>query len=150
MNAAAGADAGDLFFERLTSLCGEAFEGGSSFPETGPFAGKRLVAEVAECGDAEIRIPFAVGDDRSRTWIIRRTHDGLLLKHDHRHEDGTPDEITMYGGFAAPTGTQYAQSFAADEHTKQLIPEASTTSRARIVRSSAPCRTTAPLILPSR
>jgi hypothetical protein len=24
--------------------------------------------------------------------------EGLQLKHDHRHEDGTPDEVTMYGG----------------------------------------------------
>ena len=40
-----------------------------------------------------------VGEDRSRTWIVSVLSDGRLrLKHDHRHEDGEPDAITMYGG----------------------------------------------------
>jgi hypothetical protein len=48
------------------------------------------------------------------------------LKHDHRHEDGTPDEVTMYGGMAMAGGTPLSLSFAADDHTAKLIPAAKT------------------------
>lgn len=119
-------DTRDTFFARLSALCGEAFEGYSNFPEDGPFAGKLLRAEIAECGENEIRIPFAVGEDRSRTWIVSRGDRGLLLKHDHRREDGKPDEITMYGGWATVQGSGRAQSFEADDHTRELIPDAAT------------------------
>ena len=94
------------------------------------FAGKLLVAEVATCSENEIRVPFAVGEDRSRTWIFTLSQSELhgervLLKHDHRHEDGTPDEITMYGGWSAG-GTAWSQAFPADEQTSELIPAAAT------------------------
>ncbi len=116
------------FFDNIASLCGAVFEGYSSFPSDPEhsFAGKLLVATVASCTDDEIRIPFWVGENRSRTWILTRTSNGLLLKHDHRHEDGTPDEITMYGGWATTEGSPTSQSFPADVHTQELIPEAST------------------------
>lgn len=121
-------DPRDRFFETLTALCGTRFEGERHFPTDtqDDFSGKRLVAEVASCSDREIRVPFVVGEDRSRTWIFTRTGDGLELKHDHRHADGTPDEITMYGGMATEGGTAQSQSFAADAHTAQLIPAAAT------------------------
>lgn len=120
------ADSREAFFDGLSALCGVRFEGSSSFPEDGPFAGKLLRAVIDQCGDDEIRIPFSVGEDRSRTWIVTRSARGLLLKHDHRHADGTPDEVTMYGGWAMDGGSALAQSFAADEHTRELIPEAAT------------------------
>ena len=53
---------------------------------------------VRECGADVIRVPFHVGDDHSRTWVISRTENGLRLKHDHRHEDGSEDAVTQYGG----------------------------------------------------
>ena len=126
--AGAPSEAGSEFFERLRGLCGASFEGYSSFPPDPehPFAGRRLVATVATCTETEIRIPFSVGEDRSRTWILARSERGLLLKHDHRHEDGTPDEVTMYGGWATGGGSALSQSFAADEHTRALLPEAAT------------------------
>lgn len=121
-------DAQDAFFERMAGLCGSIFEGYSSFPPDPDhdFAGKLLIATVATCSDNEIRVPFVVGEDRSRTWILTRSEQGLLLKHDHRHEDGTPDEVTMYGGWATDDGAAWLQSFAADEHTQALLPEAAT------------------------
>lgn len=121
-------DARNQFFSNLKGLCGARFEGKMTFPADSQhdFAGKLLVAHVASCGDEEIRVPFLVGEDRSRTWIFTRTADGLQLKHDHRHADGTPDEVTMYGGMASGTGTPLAQSFAADAHTAKLIPAAAT------------------------
>jgi hypothetical protein len=124
----AQADARDQFFATLTRLCGARFEGAMTFPAdpAHDFAGKRLVASLASCADSEIRVPFQVGEDRSRTWIITRTTSGLQLKHDHRHADGTPDSVTMYGGKATATGTALAQSFPADAHTAALIPAAVT------------------------
>jgi hypothetical protein len=70
---------------------------------------------VRGCADpAELRIPFHVGDDHSRTWVLTRTGNGLRLKHDHRHEDGSPDAITLYGGDSTPPGTAERQQFPAD------------------------------------
>ena len=118
----------ELYFARIKSLCGARYEGQSVFPEDpgDGFRDKLLVAVVQTCNADEIRIPFIVGDDHSRTWILKKTAEGLQFKHDHRHEDGTPDKITLYGGTATGSGTQQAQSFPAYDYTATLIPEAST------------------------
>jgi len=118
------------FFTTMQSLCGKTFVGKTVYPEdpNHDFANKKLVATVDECSDRVVRIPFSVGEDHSRTWIIRPTYQGLLFKHDHRHEDGTPDRITNYGGYSgsykdeAVTGTK--QFFHADDFTANLIPDA--------------------------
>jgi hypothetical protein len=81
---------------------------------------------VRHCSPNEIRIPFYVGDDRSRTWVITRTAQGLVLKHDHLHEDGTPDRITQYGGRTRSPGSTVFQDFHADSATAALIPAART------------------------
>jgi hypothetical protein len=122
----AESDAQAAFFEQIRARCGSRFEGQSSFPEDPgeAFRDKTLIAAIETCGEHQIRIPFHVGEDRSRTWILTRTDQGLQLKHDHRHADGTPDEVTMYGGTAQTPGTALAQSFPADEHTANLIPDA--------------------------
>lgn len=118
----------EQFFASLKSLCGAHFEGAMTFPADGrdDFTGKLLVADFASCSDDEVRVPFLVGEDRSRTWIFARSAEGLQLKHDHRHPDGTPDAVTMYGGMAQGTGSQWTQSFAADAYTAKLIPAAIT------------------------
>jgi hypothetical protein len=67
-----------------------------------------------------------VGEDRSRTWILSRTDAGLRLKHDHRHEDGSEDPITQYGGDTAGPGSAERQEFRADSLTATLIPAAAT------------------------
>ncbi|MGI8611995.1 MAG: hypothetical protein ACR2KH_06990 [Sphingomicrobium sp.] len=104
------------FLARLAALCGKAFAGRlvTSDPADAEMAGKPLVMHVARCGPNEVRIPFHVGDDRSRTWIISRTPSGLRLKHDHRHKDGAPDAVTMYGGHTAGLGTATRQEFPVD------------------------------------
>ena len=58
---------------------------------------------------AELRVPFHVGDNL-RTWILTRTDSGLRLKHDHRHEDGSDDPVTMYGSDTATPGTAARQN----------------------------------------
>lgn len=116
------------FFDNLTLLCGKTFEGkivADQPPPAAddPFVGKRLIMHVRDCTSDEIHIPFLVGEDRSRTWIITRTKSGLRLKHDHRHEDGTPDELTMYGGDTLLSGTETRQSFPSDAQTVTLFTE---------------------------
>lgn len=116
------------FFNQLSKLCGKSFRGKAVFPADGkdPFAGQELTMHVRECSDQVIRIPFHVGEDKSRTWVISQMEEGLQLKHDHRHEDGTPDEVTMYGGIALDTQDASTMRFPADAFTAQLIPAAST------------------------
>lgn len=112
------------FFARLSSLCGKAFEGRiASLPVEADrdFAGKRLVMHVRDCSTDEIRIPFHVGSNRSRTWVVTRTASGLRLKHDHRHEDGSEDKLTRYGGDSAGPGTRARQEFPADPFTRDLF-----------------------------
>ncbi|MEO6519880.1 MAG: hypothetical protein ABIO17_12960, partial [Pseudoxanthomonas sp.] len=70
--------------------------------------------QVRECSEDELRIPFHVGDDHSRTWVITRQGSGLRLKHDHRHADGSPDATTMYGGDTRDGGTAQRQQFPVD------------------------------------
>jgi hypothetical protein len=120
--------AADAFWTRLEALCGGAFAGKVVEAPAGDttFADKRLVMHVRECTPSRIRIPFHVGDDRSRTWVIARVGTGLRLKHDHRHQDGSADARTDYGGDTADAGTAGKQEFPADRHTSSLIPEAKT------------------------
>jgi hypothetical protein len=118
----------EAFWSALRTLCDGAFAGTvveSSPPDTS-FAGRRLVMHVRECADDTIRIPFHVGEDRSRTWVLTRTADGLRLKHDHRHEDGSEDALTQYGGDTVEPGTAERQEFAADSATAAMLPVAAT------------------------
>ena len=114
------------FFDHLQTLCGSRFEGQSNFPaDPGEaFRDKLLLAIFESCSQREIRIPFHVGEDQSRTWVLTQVATGLKLKHDHRHPDGTPDEITLYGGTTQAPGSELSQSFPADPYTAKLIPDA--------------------------
>lgn len=116
------------FMESISDYCGNSYRGTVVFPSDGtdPFEGQELVMHVQTCADSVVMIPFTVGEDKSRTWMIRKTAEGLQLKHDHRHKDGTPDEVTMYGGISISPEASLKQQFPADAHTAQLIPAAST------------------------
>ncbi len=80
-----------------------------------------LVMHVRRCDDTRLEIPFHIGDDRSRTWVLTRTATGLRLQHDHRHEDGSPDVMTLYGGQTTSEGTEMTQEFPADDYSKELF-----------------------------
>jgi hypothetical protein len=113
----------DEYWDNLASLCGKAFAGELKEHPAGEegFVGQALVMHVRDCSPERIRIPFMVGDDRSRTWVLTRRDDRIELKHDHRHEDGTPEESTMYGGTSTNEGRANEQYFSADEQTRQVI-----------------------------
>jgi hypothetical protein len=64
----------DDFLARLNALCGQRFEGRVVTTDAADarFASERLVMQVRDCSPDEVRIPFAVGSDRSRTWVVTR------------------------------------------------------------------------------
>jgi hypothetical protein len=121
----------DEFLAALAQHCGQAFEGrivaNSPAPAADappdPFEGKALVMHVRGCDDPtrELRVPFHVGDNHSRTWILTRTGSGLRLKHDHRHEDGSDDAVTMYGGDTTTPGTAQRQEFPVDQESIDMF-----------------------------
>jgi hypothetical protein len=117
------AEPADLFFARLSKLCGKAFEGKmvTNDPADAGMAGQRLVMHVRECSTDSIRIPFHVGENRSRTWVVTRTAGGLRLKHDHRHKDGSEDRLTQYGGDTIRPGSTMRQEFPADAFSKDMF-----------------------------
>lgn len=121
---AAAATPADAFFERLKSLCGQSFRGqvavGDAVDDS--FRKAQMVMTVARCDEREIRIPFWVGEDHSRTWVITRLDDGRLrLKHDHRHPDGVEDALSQYGGETAEPGTADLQRFPVDAESRALF-----------------------------
>lgn len=125
------ADPQTAFWANLRAYCGKAYAGTLASDEAADadFNGRAMMMHVRSCTDSEIRIPFHVGPkdtdgtgdgagdgkwDRSRTWVITRTPAGLRLKHDHRHEDGSEDRLTQYGGDTASPGSATAQAFPVD------------------------------------
>jgi hypothetical protein len=117
----------DPFWAALQPLCGKAFEGRiveGTEPSDEAIRKERVLMHVRTCTPAELRIPFHVGADRSRTWVITPTPQGLRLKHDHRHQDGSEDRITQYGGDTRGTQPVLRREFFADAHTAALIPAA--------------------------
>lgn len=116
-------DSHDQFFNNIKQYCGKAFEGKVTVDnaKSDSFANKKLIMHVRKCSDSQLQVPFHVGEDASRTWLITKTGSGLSLKHDHRHKDGTSDESTMYGGHTLDAGWAEAQSFPADQYSKELF-----------------------------
>jgi hypothetical protein len=114
--------ADENLFATLQDYCGQAFEGRvtSDDPRDADWSGQTLTMHVRECSDDVIRIPLHVGEDRSRTWVLSRTEDGYRLKHDHRHEDGSEDVLTQYGGDSS-TVTAARIEFPADEFSRDLF-----------------------------
>ncbi|MCT6700512.1 hypothetical protein [Rheinheimera sp. 4Y26] len=117
------ATAQQQFFQHLSGLCGKAFAGkvvkGNASDDK--MRSQQLVMHVRECSNTEIKVPFYVGEDRSRTWVISKIDSGLRLKHDHRHKDGSSDKVTMYGGDTQSAGTATQQLFPADQYSKDMF-----------------------------
>ena len=118
----------EVFWQRIESLCGHAYAGRVAESSPGDSIMRRspIAVHIRSCSPTEIRMPLHVGTDRSRTWVLTRTSDGLRLTHDHRHEDGSADAITGYGGATRDAGSSSRQEFFADARTASLIPAART------------------------
>jgi hypothetical protein len=115
------------FWNNLKNHCGNSYEGTVlEAPENDSFRGNKLIMHIRSCNDNTLKIPFFVGEDKSRTWILKLQNDRIQLKHDHRHQDGTPDKVTQYGGTTTNSGMANIQFFPADQETADLISYAST------------------------
>jgi hypothetical protein len=109
----------DAFWRNLQALCPAAAEGElvrAPEGDTQIDGAAGLVVHFWECGDAELRFPLHVGENRSRTWVFIRHADHLELRHDHRHEDGTEEDEpdTWYGATTVDEGTANRQEFVFD------------------------------------
>ena len=115
----------DAFFNAISELCGNAYSGTVTVDNdpSDSFTNKKLIMHVRRCDETQLQIPFHVGSDASRTWLITKTGSGLSLKHDHRHSDGTEDVLTQYGGHTVDAGWAQVQSFPADPVSKELFVE---------------------------
>lgn len=112
----------------LSPPCGRAYAGRmvSSDAVDSGMARQPLRMHVRVCDAGEVQIPFHVGDDRSRTWFLTQTPEGLRLKHRHRHSDGSLDTRTFYGGTATEPpmplpGGGWRQQFPVDDASKRLF-----------------------------
>lgn len=117
------AETPSAFEAALTPLCGKAFEGRIVTTDAADddWRAQKVVMHVRGCAPGLFEIPLHVSDDRSRTWVLMQVGDAWELRHDHRHEDGEPDVLTMYGGFASTPADALRQEFPADDATKALF-----------------------------
>lgn len=118
----------EVFWDELTKLCGKAYAGtvAAAPADDTTFKDQPLTMHVRACEKDRIRIPFNVGENRSRTWVLTRKKGRIELRHDHRHEDGKPDAVTMYGGWTTSIGMPTRQMFPADDQTVKVVPAAAT------------------------
>ncbi len=111
------------FLKNLASLCGQSFRGQETYMAPGreSWAEKDFVMHVVLCESDQVHIPFHLDDDTSRTWMFLVENGRLRFRHDHRYPDGTPEEMTLYGGYSDGTGTPFVQRFPADQYTVDLL-----------------------------
>jgi len=139
-------DPQEEFWTALSSHCGNAYAGEivSEDERDADWQGREMVAHWSLCDEGLIAIAFHMEDpdrsdgwDRSRTWVVSRmgtitntttangtesTHRTFLrLKHDHRHDDGSEDAVTQYGGDTADTGSVSAQDFPVDQESIDMF-----------------------------
>lgn len=110
--------------DALTALCSQSFEGRvtSDDPRDVDFASQTLIMHIRDCEPDVVRVPFHVGEDRSRVWVFTRTEDGgIELKHNHRHADGEQDVLSWYGGRTLGAAVGAALDFPADQFSKDLF-----------------------------
>ena len=72
----------EIFWQSLQELCGKAYKGTviAAPANDTAFKDKVLVMHVRACEEARIRIPFFVGENRSRTWVFTKTNQQLSIK----------------------------------------------------------------------
>jgi len=111
------------FLINLASLCGKSFKGEQIYRSHHgeSWAQRTMIMHVAVCEQDRVYIPFHIDDDHSRTWMFVAEDGKLRFKHQHLHDDGTPEEGSMYGGYADERGTAFIQYFPADDYTGSVI-----------------------------
>jgi hypothetical protein len=116
----------EAFWTALQAFCGGAYPGRISDVTDyyrPALEGRSLVAHFLDCSRERMHVALHVDEDRSRNWILTRAQGTIRLKHDHRHPDGTEEEISQYGGDAPIPGLPHRQIFPADAHTARILPQ---------------------------
>lgn len=113
----------DDFVQNLMPLCGKSFAGKvvSTDAVDADWRAEEIVAGPVTCETASIKMPLAVGDNTSRTWVLIPERRTLTLKHDHRHDDGKEDAVSWYGGTAKADGSATRQEFPVDDFSIALF-----------------------------
>jgi hypothetical protein len=123
---AGGASPQQAFFDHMASLCGQEFPGRAVIaPESDPtFRPAFLGMRIERCEESEIRIPFLVDGDESRTWILTLDGDDLVFTHEHMLEGDTLSSNSGWGGRAvAGSGTALFQHFPDHRWDPEQVPE---------------------------
>lgn len=122
----------EQFFNNVASLCGETFSGESTYPDDPDhdLVDTELVVNIVECEENMIKVNLHRDTDTwHATWVLEKRENGLHLYHDHigerEYEEGE-EPLTGYGGYADDQGDATTQFFPADDHTAEILPEAST------------------------
>ncbi len=95
--------AANTLFDRLQPLCDQAFAGRVAINEpvdADPAYQQAPVLGVRCIGPYRI-LAVSFGDDRSRSFVLSKDRAGLQgIRHLHNNPDGSPRELTEYGGYA--------------------------------------------------
>ncbi|MGY8985979.1 MAG: hypothetical protein ACKVIX_05030 [Sphingomonadales bacterium] len=113
----------DKFFDQVNALCGQAFSGGvdHDISNVSRYSDQKLILHIRDCSDSQIKIPLHVGDNSSRILIFTKNAGSIKLQHDHRHQDGTSDDLTLYGGYNTASGVANAQSFSESTESTEIF-----------------------------
>jgi len=116
------ADPSAEFVSNMQTLCGKTYTGQvvSSDPQDESWRRETLVLGPVRCDGARMEMPLAVGEDRSRTWVITPKGENLHFFHIHAHLDGTEDAVSRYGGNAVVKSSVQAR-FPADKFSQDLF-----------------------------
>ena len=122
LTACSGPAAQDGFVTHLMPLCGQSFAGQvvSTDAVDADWRSEDIIVGPISCDVADIKMPLAVGENTSRTWVLIPEKRSLTLKHDHRH-DGKPDAVSWYGGTTRTDGSAARQEFPVDDFSIELF-----------------------------
>lgn len=116
----------DKFFYQIKALCGKAFSGGivQDTSNSTAYRGKKFMLHIRDCSDSQIKMPLHIDDNSSRILVLTRSNNKsgvrIKLQHDHRHQDGASDELTLYGGLTTDAGTANIQDFPESAESIEL------------------------------
>lgn len=112
------------WWDALHALCGNAYEGTLIRAPEGDntFRDARVLMHVRDCSDTRVRVPLVIGDNYSRVWVFSQDNGRLLFRHEHRHEDGSEESASQYGGYTSNAGSADTQMFPGDDITTTAIP----------------------------
>ncbi len=111
----------------LVRHCQQAFAGRVATNKTpdGPdpaWQGEPVVLNLRACPPGGVIIAIAVGEDRSRTMVLRQqSADQLSLRHLRHNDEGQPQPVSDFGGFSAEGSEPRKAVFQANDISRDLF-----------------------------